>query len=137
NIPVVSYLLLGGRCRNCKKKISARYPLIEAISGLVGLLLAMKLGLTIEWVIFFAFSAALIVLGFIDLDHRILPDPITLNGIWLGILASVYLAQPSPLISRLFRSIGLETANPRLIAFTASVLGAVVGGGLLWGVAEA
>ena len=137
NVPVLSYLLLGGRCRNCKKKISARYPFIEAISGVVSLLLALKLGLTIEWAIFLLFSAALIALAFIDLDHRILPDPITLNGIWLGILASVYLAQPSPLVSRLFRSFGVEAANPRVLAFTASILGAVVGGGLLWGVAEA
>ena len=137
NIPVLSYILLGGRCRHCNKSISARYPFVEALSGLVSLLLYLKFGLTIEWGIFFAFAAALIVLAFIDLDHRILPDPITLNGIWLGIVVSIYLAQPSPLISRLFRSFGIEAANPRVIALTASVLGAVVGGGLLWAVAEA
>jgi len=137
NIPVLSYVLLGGRCRNCKTGISARYPLIEALTAAVSALLYLKLGLTIEWAIFFAFSAALIVLGLIDLDHRILPDPITLNGIWLGVVVSVYLAQPSPLVARLFRSLGVEDANPRVIALTASLLGAVVGGGLLWGVAEA
>jgi len=137
NVPVLSYLLLRGRCRSCKKRISARYPLIEALSAVIGVLLYLKFGLTIEWAIFFAFSAALIVLAFIDLDHRILPDRITLNGIWIGILASVYLAQPSPLVSRLFRSAGIEGLNPRLIALTASLLGALIGGGLLWGVAEA
>jgi len=137
NIPVLSYVLLGGRCRNCKTGISARYPLIEALTAAVSALLYLKLGLTIEWAIFFAFSAALIVLGLIDLDHRILPDPITLNGIWLGVIVSVYLAQPSPLVARLFRTLGVEDANPRVIALTASLLGAVVGGGLLWGVAEA
>ena len=57
NIPVLSYVFLTGRCRNCKKKISARYPLIEALSGTISALLYLKLGLTIDWAIFFAFSA--------------------------------------------------------------------------------
>jgi leader peptidase (prepilin peptidase) / N-methyltransferase len=137
NIPVLSYIVLRGRCRGCHQKISARYPLIEALTGLVSLLLYLKLGLGVEWAIFFAFSAALIALAFIDLDHRILPDVITLNGIWIGILSSVYLAQPSPLASRLLRVAGMEDINPRIIALAGSLLGAVVGGGLLWGVAEA
>jgi len=137
NIPVLSYLLLGGRCRHCRKGISARYPLIESFTGAVSVLLYLRFGLTIEWGIFLAFSGALIALAFIDLDHRILPDPITLNGIWIGVLISVYLAEPSPLIVRIFRMGGIESANPRVIALTASLLGAIVGGGLLWGVAEA
>ena len=137
NVPVLSYVLLGGRCRRCKKKISARYPSIETLCGIVSALLYLKLGLTVEWGIFLAFCGALIVLAFIDLDHRILPDPITLNGIWIGVLTSVYLAQPSPLIARLFRSAGIEGASPRVMALTASVFGAIVGGGLLWAVAEA
>ena len=137
NVPILSYVFLRSRCRGCQKTIPVRYPFVEALSGMVGLLLYLKLGFTADWVIHFAFSAALIVLAFIDLDHRILPDPITLNGIWLGIAASVYLAQPSPLVSRLLRVAGLESLNPRLVALAASVLGAVVGGGLLWGVAEA
>ena len=137
NIPVLSYLLLKGRCRHCKTRISARYPLIEAICGIVSVLLYLKLGLSLEWGIYLGFSAALIALGFIDLDHRILPDPITLNGIWMGILINVLLAQPSPLVSRIFRSAGVEVTNPRVIALVASVLGAIVGGGLLWAVAEA
>jgi leader peptidase (prepilin peptidase)/N-methyltransferase len=137
NIPVLSYFILRGRCRRCKKKISARYPFIEALTALVSALLYLKFGLGVEWMVFLGFSAALIVLAFIDLDHRILPDPITLNGIWIGIVVSVYLAQPHPLVSRLFRMAGSESANPRLIALAASILGVVVGGGLLWGVAEA
>ena len=137
NVPVLSYVLLKGRCRHCKTSISARYPLIEAICGIVSVLLYLKLGLSLEWGIYFGFSAALIALGFIDLDHRILPDPITLNGIWIGILINVLLAQPSPLVSRIFRSAGVEMTNPRVIALVASVLGAIVGGGLLWAVAEA
>jgi len=137
NVPILSYVLLGGRCRGCHKKISIRYPLVEALTGIVGLLMYYKFGLGTEWVIFFSFSAALIVLAFIDLDHRILPDAITLNGIWVGILANGYLAQPSPLAVRLLRTFGVEAANSRVIALTASFVGAVIGGGLLWGVAEA
>ncbi len=137
NIPVLSYFILRGRCRNCRKPYSARYPSIEALTGVVSVLLELKFGLTIEWGIFLAFSAALIVLAFIDLDHRILPDVITLNGIWIGILVSVYLEQPSALIERIFHAVGYETATPHINAFATSVLGAIVGGGLLWGVAEA
>jgi leader peptidase (prepilin peptidase)/N-methyltransferase len=137
NVPVLSYFILRGRCRHCKKPYSARYPFIEALTGVVSVLLELKFGLTVEWGIFFAFSAALIVLAFIDLDHRILPDVITLNGIWIGILTSVYLAQPSALIDRLFRAVGFEAANPHVVALAASLLGAIVGGGLLWAVAEA
>lgn len=137
NIPVVSYLILQGRCRRCGKQFSARYPFIEAITGLVSVLLYLKFGLTLEWGIFFAFSCALIVLAFIDLDHRILPDVITLNGIWIGMLITAYLAQPSPLTARLFHAAGIDGANPHLLALAASLLGAIIGGGLLWGVAEA
>lgn len=137
NVPIFSYLVLGGRCRRCKKRISGRYPFIEAVSGLVSVLLCLKFGLSVEWGVFFAFSSALLVLAFIDLDHRILPDPITLNGIWIGALASIYLAHPNPLVSRIFRALGIEAANPRVIAFVASLLGMAVGGGLLWAVAEA
>jgi leader peptidase (prepilin peptidase)/N-methyltransferase len=126
NVPVLSWLLLGGRCRRCKNKISARYPLIEALTGAVSVLLYLKLGLTVDWGVFFIFSAALIALAFIDLDHRILPDVITLNGIWIGIIATVFLAQPSPLIARLFKSLGIEQADPRVLALVASVIGAIV-----------
>jgi leader peptidase (prepilin peptidase) / N-methyltransferase len=137
NIPILSYLILRGHCRRCGKSISLRYPLIEGLTGLVSLLLYFKFGLSVQWGIFLAFSAALIALAFIDLDHRILPDPITLNGIWLGIVVSVVLAQPSQFAYRLLRLTGIELTNTRALAFIGSILGAIVGGGLLWGVAEA
>jgi leader peptidase (prepilin peptidase)/N-methyltransferase len=136
NIPILSYIILRGRCRRCSKNISLRYPLIEGLTGFVSLLLYLKFGFGAEWAIFFTFSAALIALAFIDLDHRILPDPITLNGIWIGILASIYLNEPNPLVSRVLHLTGIEFTNTRAIAFIGSVLGAAVGGGLLWGVAE-
>src|SRR5258708_4419198 len=74
NIPILSYVLVGGRCRHCKKGISIRYPLVEAASGAVAVLLYLKFGFTLEWGIFFIFCAAMIVLALIDVDHRILPD---------------------------------------------------------------
>ena len=137
NVPVLSYLILRGRCRHCKKKISARYPLIELISGLLGALVYFKFGFGVEWVIFFGFAAALLVMAFIDMDHRILPDVITLNGIWIGVLASLYLAGPNPLVSRILRAAGFDVTNPRVLALVGSLLGVIVGGGLLWGVGEA
>ncbi len=136
NIPVLSYVFLRGRCRGCNERISIRYPFVEALTGIVSMLLYFKFGFGSEWLIFLALSAALIVLAFIDIDHRMLPDPITLNGIWVGILANVYLAQSNPLVSRLLRIAGVETVNPRLAALIASVLGALVGGSLLWVVGE-
>jgi len=137
NIPILSFVILGARCRWCKWKIPVRYPVIETLNGLVSALLCLKYGIGIEWFIFLCFSGALIVLAFIDLDHRILPDPITLNGIWVGVLVTVYLARPSPFVSQFLRMSGLQISNPRVVAFVASVIGIVVGGGLLWGVAEA
>jgi leader peptidase (prepilin peptidase)/N-methyltransferase len=137
NLPILSYLLLGGRCRQCKKKISVRYPLVEATAGLVSALLYLKFGLSVEWFVLLSLSGALLVLALIDIDHRILPDPITKNGIWIGLLTSVYLAPSNPLIARFFRIIGLEITNPRVLALTGSLLGILMGGGLLWLVGEA
>jgi leader peptidase (prepilin peptidase)/N-methyltransferase len=137
NIPILSYFLLGGRCRHCRQRISVRYPVVEALTGFTAVLVYLEFGLGMEWIVFFGFCSSLLVLAVIDLGHRILPDPITLNGIWAGILANVYLAQPSALVLRIFRWVGLEAENPRLIALCSSLLGIIVGGGLLWGVGEA
>jgi len=135
NFPVLSYLILGGRCRNCRKPISARYPGIELLTGAIGVLLYFNFGLSVEWGVYLLFSSALVTLAFIDMDHRILPDPITLNGIWIGIVVNVFLVTPSPLISNLLAHAGYEL-GPRWISFLGSLAGAVIGGGLLWLVAE-
>jgi leader peptidase (prepilin peptidase) / N-methyltransferase len=137
NFPVLSYAILGGRCRNCRKTISAVYPGIELLTAAISVLLYFKFGLSIEWGVFFVFSAAVVTLAFIDIDHRILPDVITLNGIWIGIVVNVALATPSPFISNLLSRTGFDGLNPRWIAFLASLAGIVIGGGLLWLVAEA
>jgi leader peptidase (prepilin peptidase)/N-methyltransferase len=137
NIPVFSYLLLRGRCRNCKKEISARYPLTEALTAVVSVLIYLKYGLGLEYGVYFALSAALIVLAFIDADHRILPDPITLNGIWIGLIVSFFLFIPSPFMTGVLRYLGVSFPSERLVSFGSSILGVLLGAGILWGVSEA
>jgi leader peptidase (prepilin peptidase)/N-methyltransferase len=88
NIPLFSYLWLKGQCRRCKVKISMRYPMVELLGGLVALGTYLRFGLTIETLIYYVFIAALLVVTFIDLDHRIIPDVITLPGIPICFAAS-------------------------------------------------
>ena len=90
NIPLVSYLLLGGKCRNCGAGISWRYPLVEALTGGVALALFLKFGFSLSFFAYFVLSAALIVISFIDLDHRIIPDLISLPGIAVGFLLALF-----------------------------------------------
>src|SRR4030095_16065975 len=116
NIPILSYIILGGRCRNCKKKISIHYPLIEALTATVSALIYLKFDIGFEWAVYFLFCAALIALAFIDADHRILPDVITLNGLWIGIAISVFLWIPGPLIARLLQGIGVTDPGPRFVS---------------------
>ncbi|HEB55544.1 MAG TPA: prepilin peptidase [Gammaproteobacteria bacterium] len=86
NIPVISYLFLGGRCAECKTAISLRYPAIELFSAALTLLCAWHFGITLNAVFAILLSWALIVLAFIDLDEQYLPDSITLPMLWLGLL---------------------------------------------------
>lgn len=92
-VPVISYLILGGRCRHCRGRIAGRYPIVEIITGLFALCCYLKFGTTLEAAIYFAFVAVLTAVTFIDLDHRIIPDIITLPGIPIGFAAA--LALPS------------------------------------------
>lgn len=86
NIPVFSYLFLGGKCKGCKTKISMRYPLIEALSGALIGAATYHYGNTYSALFAFIFIFALITLTFIDLDTQLLPDDITLPLLWLGLL---------------------------------------------------
>ncbi|MBX9675793.1 MAG: A24 family peptidase [Methylotenera sp.] len=86
NIPVISYLFLGGKCKGCKTKISLRYPLIEALTGALIGLAAYQFGYTYAALFSFVFIFALITLTFIDYDTQLLPDDITLPLLWLGLL---------------------------------------------------
>ncbi|MBW1725814.1 MAG: prepilin peptidase [Deltaproteobacteria bacterium] len=88
NIPVLSYLWLKGRCRYCNTPISFRYPLVEFISGIAAVNVLFTSGVTLEGLIYFVFIASLVVITFIDIDHKIIPDIITLPGIPIGLVAS-------------------------------------------------
>jgi len=89
NVPLVGFLLLGGRCRSCRAPISARYPAVEATNGLLWLALAALRGPSLEALLSMALVTALLVLALIDLDHQILPDVVTLPGAGLGLAASL------------------------------------------------
>lgn len=93
NIPVISYLFLGGKCKNCRTPISIRYPIIEAISACMSAIIAWHFGFDWSAIGALLLSWALIVLTFIDVEHQLLPDKITLPLIWLGLafnLTGVY-----------------------------------------------
>lgn len=93
NIPIFSFLLLRARCRDCGGKISWRYPLVELITALLALLLFIKFGLTLNFLVFFIFTAVLIVIAFIDLDHQIIPDILSLPGIPIFFLAAIFIVK--------------------------------------------
>ena len=91
NIPVLSYLLLKGRCANCGTAISARYPLVEALTGILSALVAWKFGFGWAALAGLVLTWFLIALACIDLDHQLLPDSLTLPLLWLGLCASLWL----------------------------------------------
>jgi leader peptidase (prepilin peptidase)/N-methyltransferase len=101
NIPVLSYLLLRGRCRDCGARISLRYPVVELLSGAFAAMALARFGLGWQALLMYALIAAFLVITFIDLDHRIIPDVITLPGIPIGLAASFGPGMISPLESLL------------------------------------
>jgi leader peptidase (prepilin peptidase) / N-methyltransferase len=120
NIPLVSWLLLGGKCASCKARISARYPIVELATALLSAAVVWRFGFHWQSVAALFVTWALVALTVIDLDHQILPDAITLPLLWLGLLASLAwhagLAPPLP-------------TDPR-----SAILGAVAGYLSLWSV---
>ncbi|HWU82767.1 MAG TPA: A24 family peptidase [Methylophilaceae bacterium] len=86
NIPLLSYVLLRGKCAGCKQAISPRYPLIEALTGVLAGLISWKFGYSSMAVAAWLFAFALVALTFIDMDTQLLPDDITLPLLWLGLL---------------------------------------------------
>ena len=89
-VPVLSYLLLGGKCARCRNPIHIRYPLVELLSGLTAGLLAWRYGPGIEFPVYLVFTGLLIVASGIDLECFILPDGITLGGALLAVPAAVF-----------------------------------------------
>jgi leader peptidase (prepilin peptidase)/N-methyltransferase len=114
NVPLLSYLLQRGRCRTCGARFSSRYFWVELLTAFLALALVYRFGLTVTTVGYFAFIAALVTITFIDLDHQLIPDAISLPGVAVGLLFSV--------------------VTPRL-TFMSSVVGAGIGAGVLLAVA--
>lgn len=90
NIPLVSYLLLKGRCHGCQAPISKRYPLVELLTAIISAFVAWHFGFSVAAGGALLFSWALIALIFIDIDHQLLPDTITLPLLWLGLLFNLF-----------------------------------------------
>jgi leader peptidase (prepilin peptidase)/N-methyltransferase len=99
NIPILSYLLLRGRCRGCGEPISLQYPLVEFITALLFLFLFFRFGLSIHFGVAALLVLSLIVITFIDLEHQIIPDSISLPGIIIGFAASFLPGSPGWLSS--------------------------------------
>jgi len=89
NVPVLSYLLLRGRCSNCQAVIGLRYPIVEAVTGILSLLVVLHFGATAQALVALALVWGLIALTVIDLDEQLLPDQLTLPLLWLGLLVNV------------------------------------------------
>lgn len=89
-IPVISYLMLRGRCRYCNEKISVRYPVVEALTAALFLMFYVKSGLSVQFAVYLMFSALLITISFIDIEHFMIPDFLMLTGIAVGLAYSIY-----------------------------------------------
>lgn len=114
NVPLLAWFLLAGRCRTCRARISAVYPLVELITPALLLLLYGQLGWGPLLLVRLAFTCALVILFVVDLRHRLLPNEITVPGIGVGLAAGIFV-------------------DP---GWRAALLGAAAGGGVLWAVAE-
>jgi len=110
NIPILSYLMLRGKCRTCQRLISPQYPIVEALTAGLSLALFIKFGPTLQYLLFFLFCAALEVISVIDLHHRIIPDILSLPGVLCGLAAALLLGH---------------------VSFISSLIGAIAGGGSL------
>jgi len=110
NIPLFSFILLKGRCRHCKSKISIQYPMVELLTGLIYLIIYLIYGFSVQTLIYIILSSALIIIAFIDLNEQIVPDVISLPGIVIGFILSFFVFY---------------------ISFINSALGVVVGGGII------
>lgn len=113
NIPLLSFILLKGRCASCGERISLLYPLVEGITGIISLFLFRKFGLSPQYFIYLLFSLSMIIVFFVDIFHYIIPNIITFSGIGAGIV----LLLAFPLLPR-----------------KELLLGAILGGGLFGGV---
>ena len=136
NIPVLSWLILGGKCRHCKTKISAMYPAVELLTGLLFLACYFAFGFTADALKWAVFSALLVVLTITDLRERILPDEVNFFGLGAGLLFSLF-SKPIDGTALWLANRWFDFPPPQMaLSFADGVLGAIAGSGLLWLVAE-
>ena len=147
NIPLVSYILLGGKCRNCRGLISLRYPFVEMLNGVLYWCVVTSFGIGWHVPLICTLVSALVVITFIDLDFQIIPDSITLPGILIGLLSASFLL-PDPFTasetSSMHYAIGgkasacclLPAAHYEIVGFKNSLAGLLSGGGLFYLIAE-
>lgn len=119
NIPLLSYLLLLGKCRHCKAKISFQYFIVEFLTGSMFVLLVNKFGFTLDSLIYIIFTSGLIVATFVDFNFRIIPDEINIGGIILALIFG--LAYPQ-----------LHNADNHLSGLLRAFLGMIIGGGIIY-----
>src|SRR5258708_23058425 len=135
NIPVLSWLILGGKCRNCKTRISAMYPAVELLTGLLFLACYFAFGFTVDGLKWAVFSALLVVLTITDLRERILPDEVNFFGLGAGLLFSLF-SKPLDGTAMWLANRWFDFPPPQMaLSFVDGVLGALAGSGLLWLVA--
>jgi len=120
NIPFLSYLLLKGRCRYCKEKISPRYFLVELITALMFLLFYTRFGISFNFFFYIIFACGLIVATFVDIQHRIIPDEISVGGMFVGLFLSAV------------RGLNLAPLSWSWKPLFNSFIGALVGGGIIY-----
>lgn len=119
NVPLLSFLILGGRCRICRNKISLRYPMVELLGGLSLWVAFRVFGLSAYGLSAAVLFCAFVVVSFIDFEHQIIPDEITLPGIVLGLAFSAFFP-------------AWHGTDLHLGGVMGSVIGLAVGGGILW-----
>ena len=124
NIPLLSFALLGGKCRQCKARISWSYPFVELITGLPLAAVAARFGWSCPALVYAVLGAALILVSMIDVREMILPDQITLPGISIGVIASFFVPE-------------LHGAATRWGGLWSGVIGALAGSGVIYGVGAA
>jgi leader peptidase (prepilin peptidase)/N-methyltransferase len=140
NIPVLSWLLLAGKCRNCKEPIAWRYPAVELLTGLTFLLIYLRIGFTPFLPVALTFGAVMIALVFIDAGHMILPNVITYPLFIAAVLVRV--AFPIFFSENYFSDLAHAPFAPAagyplwLVSLFGALLGALAGGGSLWLVGE-
>lgn len=136
NIPVLSWLVLRGRCRKCKTRISPLYPTVELLTGVLFVACYLAFGFTIETLKWAVFAALMVVLTVTDFRERILPDKVNFTGLAMGLILSLFTRPMDG--TALWLSTHLFAFPPPqpVISFADALLGAIGASGLLWLVAE-